>query len=456
MDRITLKNYRCFREEQSARLAPLTLLVGDNSTGKSSFLAMIRALWDLAADLRMPDFKEEPYDLGSFDDVVHYRSPARGRPEDFKAGFHATITSKDTRHLASNTYRFDATFGKHWTSPVPTRIRRSYGAGNAWVEENLGENKVYSATASTQRGTWKTSPNTGSLAGLDPTPLNLIYQGALRVLLEAMIANGSGDRIERIDGSTSIQSSDIDLIQELVYAFKTSSGPRPFASAPVRSEPRRTYDPSRTTPDAEGGHIPMYLADISFRDREEWAFLKDRLDDFGRTAGLFNEINVRRLGKTDSSPFQVQVRKARRPGDRLKGPWRNLIDVGYGVSQVLPVITELLRPDATSMFLLQQPEVHLHPSAQAALGGQFCQAAATGKQLVVETHSDHLMDRVRMDVRDGVSDLKPKDVSILFFERDELDVRIHSLGIDEQGNITGAPQSYRKFFMEEVRRSLWA
>ena len=44
MDKITLKNYRCFREEQTARLAPLTLLVGENSTGKTSFLAMIRAL----------------------------------------------------------------------------------------------------------------------------------------------------------------------------------------------------------------------------------------------------------------------------------------------------------------------------------------------------------------------------------------------------------------------------
>ena len=48
MDQITLKDYRCFHEEQTARLAPLTLLVGENSTGKTSFLAMIRALWDAA------------------------------------------------------------------------------------------------------------------------------------------------------------------------------------------------------------------------------------------------------------------------------------------------------------------------------------------------------------------------------------------------------------------------
>ncbi len=51
----------------------------------------------------------------------------------------------------------------------------------------------------------------------------------------------------------------------------------------------------------------------------------------------------------------------------------------------------------------------------------------------METHSDHLMDRVRMDVRDGVSGLKPEDVSILLFERRGLDVRIHSLQIDKGG-----------------------
>ena len=138
-----------------------------------------------------------------------------------------------------------------------------------------------------------------------------------------------------------------------------------------------------------------------------------------------------------------------------KGPRRNLIDVGYGVSQVLPVVTELLRQDAPKMFLLQQPEVHLHPRAQAALGSLFCRIAAWDRQLIIETHSDHLLDRVRMDVRDSAGSLRPEDVSILYFERGNLDVRIHSLRIDHEGNILDAPPSYRQFFMDEVKRSLW-
>lgn len=60
-----------------------------------------------------------------------------------------------------------------------------------------------------------------------------------------------------------------------------------------------------------------------------------------------------------------------------------------------------------------------------------------------------------MDVRDSAGALKPEDVSFLYFERGNLDVRIHSLRIDQEGNILGAPPSYGRFFMEEIKRSLW-
>ena len=195
----------------------------------------------------------------------------------------------------------------------------------------------------------------------------------------------------------------------------------------------------------------MYLSTAFFEDTKSWEALREALERFGRESGLFDEIAVKPLGKRGSEPFQMHVRKF---GRRAKGPLRNLVDVGYGVSQVLPVITELFRDKETPMFLLQQPEVHLHPSAQAALGTLFCQIADWDRQLIVETHSDHLVDRVRMEVRDGIGRLRPDDVSILFFERDSLEVQIHSLRLDAEGNVLDAPSSYRHFFMEESRRSL--
>lgn len=225
---------------------------------------------------------------------------------------------------------------------------------------------------------------------------------------------------------------------------------KPFASAPIRSSPRRTYDPTRPLPDPEGAYIPTYFASVNFRDKDQWNGLKASLEGFGIASGLFREIEVKQLGDMEGGPFQLEIRIG---GNGKAGRRRNLIDVGYGVSQALPVLTEVLRPDA-SMLLFQQPEVHLHPSAQAALGSLFCSTAAAGRQLIVETHSEYIMDRVRMDLRDRKTDLTPDDVSILFFERSDLDVRVHSLMFDQQGNVLNAPENYGRFFMNETRRSV--
>jgi predicted ATPase len=84
----------------------------------------------------------------------------------------------------------------------------------------------------------------------------------------------------------------------------------------------------------------------------------------------------------------------------------------------------------------------------------FCAIAGPECQLVVETHSDYILDRVRMDIRDKTTSLTHEDVSILYFEPGDLDVKIHSIRLDEYGNVLDAPIGYRKFFMEETSRSI--
>ena len=462
MHTITIENFRCFREKQTARLAPLTLLVGENSTGKTSFLALLRALDDLAHNA-VPDFKRLPYDLGSFDEIAHYRGGRGGRAETFSvevAALPAIPGSKDEWKLAVR-------FGKDikGTAPMPVYQRVSSGTKGekegTWIAVNF---ELKSIKIGTKRGIWNISRNYNFQNN------NILQRSIMPspgwILVALAAAESPSQLINRCnpeEDSPVITAEDMKDLYSLQHeAFERDNLPRVFASAPIRSQPRRTYDPARSDSDPEGHYVPMLLAELSSQQSEVWAKLKQRLESFGRSAGLFDEIGIRHLGKIHGVPFQVQVRKYGKRGS--KGPWRNLMDVGHGVSQALPIITELLRGDADQQspessrprqFLLQQPEVHLHPSAQAALGSLFCRLAGPRRQLIVETHSDHLMDRVRMDVRDGVSGLKPEDVSILFFERRNLDVRIHSLRIDKEGNVLDAPDGYRQFFMDEMSRSLW-
>lgn len=431
MDQITLENYRCFREEQSARLAPLTLLVGENSTGKTSFLALIRALWDTAFTDSTPDFQEPPYNLGSFRDIVH--SPGgRSKPaKTFAAGFADAAAGKDP-------FSFHATFEERAANPFPST--RRFDGAEAWVEaKDLGSGK-YQVKCGEPGG--KEYP----LADVEMPTAGGEYVSPPLFLL--MPHYGRSIDREQDAGQFNV------LLSKLVsFHYGRFGRKRPFASAPVRSRPRRTYDPSRPWADPEGENTPTYLAGLYHRDSDEWQILKGQLEKFGKNSGLFDEIAVNAFGKVEGTPFQLQIRKFADKG-RRKGPPRNLIDVGYGVSQALPLLTALLRADGPELFLLQQPEVHLHPRAQAALGSLFCDLAAQGRQLIVETHSDYLMDRVRMDLRDRETGLKPEDVSILYFEPGDLSVQIHSIRMDEMGNVLGAPPSYGRFFMDEVSRSI--
>lgn len=461
MDSVTLENFRCFRERQTVPLAPLTLLVGENSTGKTSFLALIRALSELAFDGRAPNFKAPPYDLGSFDEIAHHRGGRGSRAESFTAGasirLHSPFTETDEFEAIDLEVRFCK--GRDGTAPAPTR--QSLRANGAWIDERIDQPDIaYTAKIGTDRGTWELCLPTDSRLPADLGSYRF-YALPHDRRTEFTLNGEASPELSPVRGSPAFNEDDASALRAL---WPIGAGPQrllprellqaePFAGAPVRSQPHRTYDPVRWERAPEGDHVPMRIAELSGQQTRRWSSLKKQLEKFGEAAGLFDEITVRHLGATGSDPFQIQVRKGSK---RLKGPFRNLIDVGYGVSQALPIVAELIEASTpTDLYLLQQPEVHLHPSAQAELGTLMCNVASDGRQLIVETHSDHLIDRVRMDVRDGKTALGVEDVRILYFERSGLDVKIHELWWDKSGNIENTPPGYRRFFMEEVERSIW-
>ena len=445
MDQLTIENFRCFQERKSARLAPLTLLVGENSTGKTSFLAMVRILWNAVyyGEIR-PDFKDPPYDLGTFREFVHRTGSEGGRPQEFSAGF------------GIGDWNCAVTFaqGSISTEVVGLSVKNAGGSANL---RRLPGNKIL-IELKTENGSWK------SQAKDEVTPQIGIIKRPLSedwgvFLLTECIEMG---RMVPDPGSVEITSRDKSVVYDLVLTpFKAHFSSHdegsvflpPAATAPVRSRPKRTYDPGFAFLDPEGESAPAFLAALDQSgDRQQWQCMKSTMEAYGSQTGLFDEIRIQQRGDVaGSDPFQVQIRKHHEGG---AGSWRNLVDVGYGVSQILPVIVELIKPQAPPMLLLQQPEVHLHPSAQAGLGSILCNAAALGRQLLVETHSDYLVNRVRMDVRDRKTELKPEDVSILFFERTDNDVSIHNIRMDEVGNVLDNPPTYRQFFMDEINRSL--
>ena len=182
-------------------------------------------------------------------------------------------------------------------------------------------------------------------------------------------------------------------------------------------------------------------------DARRWARINKGLSRFGRQSGLFSRFDIKKLTQQNSGPFQVKVTVRNRSS--------TIADVGYGVSQSLPIMTDLIvHSNQPSALLLQQPEVHLHPRAQAELGTMFSEFVTKNSKgfIVAETHSDHLIDRIRIEVREGK--LNPSLVNIVFFCSEGNDVEIYQLDLDKQGNLIGAPKSYRQFFIREQERVL--
>ena len=198
----------------------------------------------------------------------------------------------------------------------------------------------------------------------------------------------------------------------------------------------------------------MFMMRLEHMNEKSWALLHDNLVKFGRDSGLFTDIKVKRHGRHMSDPFQLQV-KVR------SGSHANIMDVGYGTSQSLPILVDMLAsmPKLRSLrsrefiFLLQQPEVHLHPRGQAELASLFVKVfKEQNKKFLIETHSDYMIDRIRILVRKGTLDAE--DVSILYFEPKRNAVEIQNITVDKDGNLENAPKGYRDFFIKETDRLL--
>ena len=104
-----------------------------------------------------------------------------------------------------------------------------------------------------------------------------------------------------------------------------------------------------------------------------------------------------------------------------------------------------------SFSLLQQPEVHLHPKAQAEFSSLLVKLANKGDQsFIIETHSDYMIDRARIEIRKG--NIRPEDVSLIYFEPKGNIVEGHNITFDKMANMAGVPSHYEKFFLKETNR----
>ncbi|MCK5665692.1 MAG: AAA family ATPase, partial [Thiotrichaceae bacterium] len=216
--------------------------------------------------------------------------------------------------------------------------------------------------------------------------------------------------------------------------------------APIRSKPRKTYDEYRLDFSPEGDHTPYIIKKLLDRKADAEKF-KEFMSNIGIDSGLFESVKIKKYGSGVTSPFELDI--------VLNKKQLSISNVGYGVSHALPIIVELFVRNKGSWYAVQQPEGHLHPKAQAALGDAFFQLASIeNKKFIIETHSDYTIDRFRSNYKTQQDVRKPK-AQILFFERTGSGNKVSSLTIDKNGDLpTDQPSSYRDLFIKEELMNL--
>jgi predicted ATP-dependent endonuclease of OLD family len=216
-------------------------------------------------------------------------------------------------------------------------------------------------------------------------------------------------------------------------------------SAPIRSEPKRTYDNYLPSFKSDGSHIPYILRDLLSKSNKDSKLFLSYLNSFGKASGLFDEIIVKEYSDENTAPFEIDI--------LLNGLSVNLINVGYGVSQVLPILVEILTRKKDMAFAIQQPEIHLHPKGQAAMGEFFYNSwISEKKKFFIETHSDYLIDRFRISMNKNKRNYKKQKgkCQILFFTRTPKGNKVTSIEIEADGKYAEEkPKEFRDFFVKE-------
>lgn len=406
---IIIENVRCFAGTHRIPITPLTLLVGENSTGKSTFLSIVSTVLNSNEFPSKNSFNKAPYELGSYCNIATSKGSLKNCTQVFKVGFSNPITDKP-----ENAIVMTAEYTNHNGQAIMTEL--SFNTDIADMKLNFdNKNEI--------NGYIKFKNVKDELAIKCQLPSDTYLGESLLVML--FLSSNKPPKKEYIENMI-----------ELNNQFKRVSH-KIYSIAPIRTKPKRIYDQYRDDYNPEGDHVPLDLARNLDRKNKE---LKNALVEYGKESGLFKDVKIHKIVKASGEAFEIVF--------NIGGQNVSIADVGYGVSQALPVITQSFTGDDDSVFLLQQPEVHLHPKAQAALGTYFSNIISNSKKrFLIETHSDYLIDRVRQEVAKNKID--SKDVTILFFEKLKDKTNVHQLRLDNKGNIIEAPATYRSFFLDE-------
>lgn len=409
---LRLTNFKAWKDTGPVSLKPVTMLLGTNSSGKST---LIQSLLLLKQTVQSPDRTvhlnlggdelNDLFNFGGFEDVLNQAAES---PRQFSIGF--DFLSEGRSRIREG--KFDCSYGQTSSGGVAIQvldirttdrrfraIRRDKGAFSIVVDE-------------------ETQPR---FKGRNYAPERSI----------ALSAEAIADLNQ--DGA---------VVEDLSLAIRRELESISYLG-PLRRKPERDYPWNKTKPGDVGidgrSAIDALLASALLKGDEQNYIVKGVSKWLARMK-VADSLEVRQQGR--SSRYELIVHR--------DGVACNLRDVGIGVSQVLPVLVVAHFAHPGSTIILEEPEIHLHPLAQSILAEFFVEVSKERNvQFIVETHSEHLFRRMQTLI--ARQQITPKDAAMYFVERDGQAACMRPLELDDFGRVKNWPEGFFGDALGETR-----
>ena len=273
----TMEEVRCFSERQTLEIRPLTFLVGENSTGKTTALACFHVLANYLRSKGV-DFNSHPYSMGTFKDIVRN---SRKKEKAFKLG----VTYQLADELVELTVEFvqkkggiEPTVGSITVTltdgEIVVKTGSDLGVGMRLIDADKERNQYRIVC---EPSYWEFF-------------FALFYRFSRGLFPDSLV--GESDEKNALAKFLEERRNSLGRIFQPLGRRGSSA----FSMSPVRSQPKRTYDPTREFNDPGGSDVPMLLMRTKVTQTKAWDALKKQLVKFGKSSGLFQNLEIRNPG----------------------------------------------------------------------------------------------------------------------------------------------------------------
>ena len=439
-----VRHYKSFIDTGWIDIAPLSLVFGHNSSGKTALLSVLPMLRQTIED---PDLSvpfvfssEGGVDLGVYEEVVHDHIIRLDTPLRFS--FKVSLGLDPSyrfwlRRIQSLGFQRSDTFVVDIAVNYNKKRRKlAITHFSLYVYERRSEQdetlllRLYrKTTAERQKWHVEFAPSLGfATKDVELTWMHFLPQ---MFWLRRMGAE---------------KSALTDVLRVIYYAMEGALR-KVVHLGPSRAFPRRAY---RIT-----GESPRDVGILG----ENWPNILMKAE---ARQELLRNVNqwLQRLGYALKIEWgrQGYIHPVLR--DEKAGIEASLKDVGFGISQILPILVQGFASPPGTILILEQPEIHLHPRAQADLGDMLMGIAQRGVHLLVETHSEHLLLRIQRRLAEralaeGRSDsLNSDQVAIYYVEKPQKESMVYRLQMDKTGSFLSAPENFSSFFSDDYHESV--